>query len=220
MVNDTGEIYESRILENRQISDSSGILSFSREFRFKAGQVVGITTEPGLPKRLYSISSAEMNENIEILYKVIPEGELTPKLNKLNPGDLLYVTPPFGSFTSGNYPSCFIATGTGLAPFLSMIRSGNENCKLLLHGSRDIEDFYEAEYLQTELGRRYVQCYTGKKDFSDFRGRVTAYIRNTSELDPDFIYYLCGSAEMVVETREVLIGKGIPYQNIRSEIYF
>ena len=220
MVNETGELIAIRILANRKISSSSGILSFKREYSFKAGQVIGITTDPELVPRLYSISSSELNENMELLYKVVQGGELTPKLNLLNPGDQLYITPPFGTFHGGSFPSCFIATGTGLAPFLSMIRSGKINCKLLLHGSRSIEDFYEAEYLEAKLDEKYIKCYTGEEEFGDFRGRVTSYIREISELDPNYKYYLCGSAEMVVESREALISKGIPFQNIRSEIYF
>ena len=39
-------------------------------------------------------------------------------------------------------------------------------------------------------------------------------------LDPVLKYYLCGSAEMVVDTRDILIEKGIPFENIVSEIYF
>lgn len=220
MEDERRELTGIRILTNRRISNSSGILSFKRDFSFKAGQVIGISTDPDLPARLYSICSSELYENIEILYKVVQGGELTPKLSKLNSGDQLYITRPFGSFVAGNNPSCLIATGTGLAPFISMIRSERIDCRLLLHGSRHIEDFYNAEFLHNKLQERYIQCYSGKDKHNAFFGRVTAFIQKIAELDPNYKYYLCGSAEMVVESRELLIGKGIPFQNIRSEIYF
>lgn len=214
------ELIEVKILANNRISGSSYVLSFRRFFSFQAGQVVGITSSPDISPRLYSISSAEDDNKIEILYGVMKEGTLTPLLNNLDHGDKLYVTPPFGKFIAHKDPSCLIATGTGIAPFLSMIRSGYGNCRKLIHGTRDIENFYEAEYLRFVLESNYVQCYTGKNEFAGFKGRVTAYINETSELGKDDKYYLCGSAEMVVETREVLISKGIPFQNILSEIYF
>ena len=49
---------------------------------------------------------------------------------------------------------------------------------------------------------------------------VSSYLVEQTDLDPDLKYYLCGSAEMVVETRDILIGKGIPFGQIISEIYF
>jgi ferredoxin--NADP+ reductase len=220
MANENTELLKVKIQSNQIISSTSYILRFKKVFPFQAGQVIGITTSPVIPPRLYSISNAEDDENIEILYKFIKEGKLTPQLKSLNQGDWLYITPPFGKFIACKDPSYFVATGTGIAPFLSMMRSGYTNCKKLLHGSRTIEDLYETDYLRSLLGDNYVQCYTGTEKHVGFNGRVTAYINNTFNLDPKDKYYLCGSAEMVVETREVLISKGIPFQNILSEIYF
>ena len=53
-----------------------------------------------------------------------------------------------------------------------------------------------------------------------YHGRVTRYLAEEESLDPELNYYLCGSAEMVVDTRDVLIRKGIPFNRIVSEIYF
>jgi ferredoxin--NADP+ reductase len=141
-------VFEVEILENKSISKDSAILSFKRIYAFRAGQVIGITTSKALPQRLYSICSAEKNNNIEILYKIVPEGALTPKLEDLITGDRIYITEPFGKFTTNNDPAYFIATGTGIAPYLSMIKSGFGDNKILLHGCRSHEDFYEADFLK------------------------------------------------------------------------
>lgn len=220
MTNDTTELHIVKVLDNKLISSSSRILSFKKEFSFHAGQVIGITNSPLIPPRLYSISSSIKDAKIEILYKVVHQGKLTPALDRLKKGDTLFITPPFGKFIASRVPSCYVATGTGLAPFLSMIRSGIGNCRKLLHGSRETEDFYEADYLKNQLGKNYIQCYSGLEEFIGFRGRVTDYLNEASDLNKVDKYYLCGSAEMVVEARELLIGKGIPFQNILSEIYF
>lgn len=218
--NNTAEFSKVRISRNCLVSSSSGVISFRRDFSFKAGQVVGITTSMEIPPRLYSIASAEQNEMVDILYKVIPGGELTPDLIELKAGDTLFVSSPFGKFTARNQPAWYLATGTGLAPFLSMIRSNYTDCIKLLHGSRSVKDFYEAEYLRKILKDNYIQCYTGSEKFSGYKGRITKYIQESQDLNPSYKYYLCGSAEMVVEVREILLIKNIQFQNIFAEIYF
>jgi ferredoxin--NADP+ reductase len=209
-----------KILSNKKISPGSAILSFDIIFSFKAGQVTGLTTDPAIPPRLYSICSGEKENRIDILYNIVPQGQLTPLLEHLKPGDPLLVTPPFGKFIPVDKPSCFIATGTGLAPFLSMLKSGFGQCRLLLHGNRHPNDFYESNYLRSILGMNYVPCYSGKEKFQGYNGRVTQYINDVMKADTADMYYLCGSAEMVVDARELLISKGVPFQAIQSEIYF
>jgi len=49
---------------------------------------------------------------------------------------------------------------------------------------------------------------------------VTDYLKSVAALPGDYKYYLCGRAEMVVEARDILIAKGIPFNKIISEIYF
>ena len=211
---------EIKVHTNIRISHNSRVLSFMNNFSFRAGQVIGITVSPTIPPRLYSIASGEQEEKIEILYKIVSEGILTPRLDKAKPGDSLYITPPFGNFISSDSSSFFVATGTGIAPYLSMIRSGFSKCKKLLHGSRIYDDFYYDGFLQNKLGEKYVQCYTGPDNYPVYRGRVTNFLNEYDQFDSSDKYYLCGSAEMIVEAREVLIRRGIPFQNIKSEIYF
>jgi ferredoxin--NADP+ reductase len=49
---------------------------------------------------------------------------------------------------------------------------------------------------------------------------VTAYLKSLDQLPSDRLWYLCGKALMVVEARDLLIERGIPYENIVAEIYF
>ena len=65
-----------------------------------------------------------------------------------------------------------------------------------------------------------MRCCSQEEDASVYHGRVTDYLLELEEIDPTLKYYLCGSAEMVVETRDILIQKGIPFDQIISEIYF
>jgi ferredoxin--NADP+ reductase len=113
-----------------------------------------------------------------------------------------------------------VATGTGIAPFYAMFRSGLSDNKLLIHGSRYLEQFYFFDEFSRQLGSRYIRCCSGEEDGQVYRGRVTGFLEEVAFLDPGVKYYLCGSAEMVVETRDVLIKRGIPFHRIMSEIYF
>ena len=214
------ELYPVKVAAQEILSKTSKLIKFTRFCDFRAGQVMYITTDLSIPPRMYSIASAEESELIEILYKIVPEGELTPKLNDLKNGSVLYVSKAFGQFTCKNEPAYFIAGGTGLAPFLSMIRSGNYTDKILIHGSRNLNDFYFSSELKKKLSENYIPCYTGKEKATCFQGRVTDYLLQNIELMPDYKYYICGSAEMVVDTRETLIREGIPFSNIHAEIYF
>jgi ferredoxin--NADP+ reductase len=69
-------------------------------------------------------------------------------------------------------------------------------------------------------GENYIRCCTAETDEGVYPGRVTQFLEEQAGLDPAIKYYLCGSAEMVVEARDILISKGIPFEHIISEIYF
>jgi len=203
-----------------ELSSDIFLISFPRDFDFIAGQVIGIALEEEGPRRLYSICSGEEDDEIQILYKVFDDGFLTPRLSDLVAGDTIWITEPRGEFTDDGLPGVWIATGTGIAPFYSMLRSGQGEEKILIEGNRFLEQYHFYEAFDRELGQNYIRCCSAESSEETFHGRVTAFLDQWDGLDPDIKYYLCGSAEMVVETRDLLISKGIPYHQIISEIYF
>ena len=203
-----------------ELSDGIYLFGFKRNFDFKAGQVVGIALEESGARRLYSICSGEKEAQIKILYNVIEEGYLTPHLSNLEAGDTLWITEPRGEFTDNQDPAVWIATGTGIAPFYAMLKSGLGSQKTLIHGNRFLEQFHFYDEFETVLGESYIRCCSGEHDHGVYHGRVTGFLAEEAELDPSLKYYLCGNAEMVVETRDILIQKGIPFHQIISEIYF
>lgn len=196
------------------------LFGFNREFDFQAGQVIGIALREDGPRRLYSICSGEQENEVYILYNVIEEGYLTPRLSDLEAGDTLWITEPRGEFTSTTNPAIWIATGTGVAPFYSMLKSGMAKNKVLIHGNRYLEQFYFYDEFDAMLGRDYIRCCSAEEDHDVFFGRVTDYLSQQPALEPGLKYYICGSAEMVVDTRDILISKGVPFDQIVSEIYF
>ena len=208
------------ILFSEELSPGIFLIGFKRTFEFAAGQVIGIAIKENDARRLYSICSGEKEDEIRILYKRVEEGYLTPQLSDLEAGDGIWITAAGGEFTGDRKPAVWIASGTGIAPFYSMLRSGLGEHKILLHGNRYLEQFHFYDEFLEALGDNYIRCCTGETGDGVYPGRVTAYLRDQQELDPALKYYLCGSAEMVVETRDILISKGVPFGHIISEIYF
>jgi ferredoxin--NADP+ reductase len=208
------------ISRNERIAENVYLLSFRREFDFLPGQVVGINTDNTLPARLYSIASGNRDTDISILFDIKDEGYLTPLLSRRKPGDTILVSEPFGSFICSEETAFWIAAGTGIAPFASMIFSGMSKGKTLIHGSRFTSHFYFQDMFSTVKDLTYIRCCSGEQKPGIFNGRITDYLDKQQDMNKSLTYYLCGSAEMVVDTRDVLIRKGIPYENIRAEIYF
>jgi ferredoxin--NADP+ reductase len=116
--------------------------------------------EPGDPDRMirraYSIaSSSKQREYVEVFANLVRSGELTPRLFALAPGDRLWLGRKFtGAFTLSEVPPdqhlVLVATGTGLAPYMSMVRTelecGGTRRFAVLHGARHSWDLgYQGE---------------------------------------------------------------------------
>jgi ferredoxin--NADP+ reductase len=203
---------------------SAFALTWKRDFDFAAGQLVEVALYESGPSRLYSLFTGPREDEAGILFTVAEAGELTPSLAGLAPGDNILIGGPSGSFPAFPGPGLWIANGTGLAPFLSMARAGLSGGKRLLHGVRAPEDFYFADELAAVMGERYIRCCSRsgpdtRNATGTYHGRLTAFLESES-WDPELSYELCGSASMVVEVRDILIGKGVPHPSIVSEVYF
>ena len=214
------ELAEVTITGNLEISPGVHLISWPRTHQFQPGMVIKITDDMTLPPRIYSICSGNDEEEIRILFNIKEDGMLTPRLAGLIPGMKIWATKPYGSFTDDKKPAWWIATGTGIAPFYSMFRSGISENKILIHGVRNLSQFYFEDELEWAMGNRYVRCCAHEQSCNVYPGRVTRYLQEINDLPTHINYYLCGKALMVVEVRDLLIAKGVPYENILAEIYF
>jgi ferredoxin--NADP+ reductase len=207
------------IIGNTEIARNAFILEFDRFFDFQPGQVISLAINGHAP-RMYSIASGNTDKTVKILYDIKPDGEVTPLLKNLNRGDTIKVSEPVGKFFSDKEAGFWIANGTGIAPFYSMFRSGLGERKTVIHGGRIRDIFYFQDEFEAYFKDRYVRCASRDEGPGLYSGRLTKYLREQKHLPPDQKYYLCGSPEMVVEVRDILISKHIPYNNIVAEIYF
>jgi len=197
----------------------SWTLWWKRDFAFLPGQVVALSILPQGPQRLYSLASGTLDADAGVLFNLAPGGWLTPQLAGVRPGHRIYASAPFGSFAGFPGPAVWIANGTGVAPFLSMVRSGLTEGKTLVQGARTRSLFYGQDVLAPALGPTYHRCASADSGEGLEAGRLTAFLDSRS-WPGDRPYYLCGSAAMIVEARDILIRRGVPFQNILSEVYF
>lgn len=211
---------ETVVLSNEQIAPAVYSLRFPRDFDFDPGQVISLSTSIEIPARYYSLASGCGEDAVEILYDVVPTGRLTPELSRLSGGDRLLVSEPFGSFVNRGAVTWWIATGTGVAPFLSMVRSDLGDGGTLVHGGRTLDRFYFHDYLAERLGDRYTCCCSSETAPWVYAGRLTAWLREQTGVPGSAQFMLCGGAGMVVEVRDILIEKGVPFESITAEIYF
>lgn len=214
------ELAEVAITGNKELSLGVHLISWKRNHDFQPGMVVKLTVNSDITPRIYSICSGKDEEDIKVLFSIKEDGLLTPRLAAVQEGMKIWVTEPYGSFLDHNKPSWWIATGTGIAPFYSMFRSGITENKTLIHGVRNLNQFYFEDEFQLTLADRYIRCCAHESSSGIFPGRVTTYLQEINDLPPHINYYLCGKALMVVEVRDLLIAKGVPYENILAEIYF
>ncbi len=167
--------------------------------------------------RLYSICSGSNKKNASILFNIKEDGELTPPLAKVNIGDKIWITNVQGKFIFDNEPAWWIATGTGIAPFYSMFRSGQKPLKLIQGGRKKTDMYFSNEFKEMSS---YIRCCSQDTGNDIFEGRLTKYINDLNDIPTNINYYLCGSTEMVVDVRNLLINKGVAFSNIITEIYF
>ncbi len=210
-----------KILQVRFLTEGTFVLRFDRRnIQFRAGQhiVVGLKGESDL--REYSVYSGEKDDYLEILVREVANGTVSLQLKQSKPGQLLQVNGPFGSFGIEKFDMfsrklVFIASGTGISPFHSFVRSYPGIDYILFHGVRyNVEAYDRNEYDP----HRYFLC-TSKEGKGRHNGRVTKFLPYYP-VDPDMLFYVCGNNNMIYEVYHILRDKGVPKENILAEVYF
>jgi len=210
-----------KIIDVRFLTESTFVLRFGRgSIVFKPGQHIIVGLKGELNQREYSVYSGENDDYLEILVREVPEGNVSHQLKNCKPGDFLQVNGPFGSFGIEQFDlltrkHVFIATGTGISPFHSMVRSYPEIDYTLIHGVRYANEAYERDEYDP---LRYILC-TSKETTGGKKGRVTRYLSGF-RVKSDRLFYLCGNSNMIYEVDHILQDKGVPAEKILTEIYF
>ena len=228
---------EERVLTVHHWTDRLFSFTTTRDqsLRFSNGHftMIGLRQPGGKPLlRAYSIASANYEEHLEFLSIKVPDGPLTSQLQHIQPGDTIVVgRKPTGTllidYLLPGKRLYLLGTGTGLAPWMSVIRDPETYVKfeqvVLVHGVRQVNELAYYEYITVDLPKheflgeivsqqlRYYPTVT-REPFKN-RGRITDLIE-TGKLEADLglprlnpaedRVMICGSPEMLRDLKRMM----------------
>jgi benzoate/toluate 1,2-dioxygenase reductase component len=194
---------------------------------FLAGQYVNIDVPGSGQHRSYSFSSAPGESRISFLIKKIPGGVMSTWLEIAQQGNKLQLTGPLGSFylRPVQRPLLFLAGGTGLAPFLSMLevlaRENSQQKVHLIYGvTRDLDlvlvDALDA-YAAKLPNFSYTTVVADANSKHPCKGWVTEHIPHDALNDGEVDVYLCGPPPMVDAVRKHFDDSGVKPNSFHYE---
>ena len=233
----------AKLVERVDVTDELMVIRLEPEgdgvFNFKPGQYC--TLGLGRIERAYSIASAPHENFLEIFVELVPDGELTPLMWRLKPGDYMSVRPrPKGIFTMDQKVRhhFMLTTVTGVAPSISMVRNylhlgghqgGEDKVFYILLGA----SYYDELTYDEELGRlaekhpesvKFVPTVSRPEHprnagWTGAKGRVNViaqeYLEKYRLPQDDTMVYGCGHPGMIEDMKATLPGQGWKFKEER-----
>ena len=237
--------YNGRLSRWEEIAEGLaivGVEALEDPFPFEAGQyaTLGLMGPEGkLIQRPMSISSsADDLTEYEFFIRLVQIGGFTPLLWNIGVGDAINIKGAKGKFLlQDDGRTClFVASGTGLAPFISMLETlrgrGETRDVVLLHGVSYAYDLaWRKELMDLEaegvFPLRYIATVSRPRESPDWDGEtgrvetIVAAQMDAFGLTPDnATVYLCGNPEMISAVDEIATARGFPPEQIRKELYW
>ena len=237
--------YEERVLSVHHWTDTLFSFTTTRDttFRFKNGQftMIGIKVNEKPLLRAYSVVSTNYDENLEFFSIKVPDGPLTSRLQNLQVGDPIIIgKKATGTLVLDNLKDgkrlFLLGTGTGLAPFLSLIRDPETYERyekvVLVHGCRQVAELAYGEQITQHLPNdeflgemirdQLIYYPTVTREPFRNRGRITDLLTSgqlfedigQGPLDPaSDRFMLCGSPQMLVDLKQIFESHGMEEGN-------
>jgi len=213
---------------------------------FEPGQymTIGVYADDKLYQRPYSVASSPQatgDEGYELYVRLVPILRFTTLLWRLPVGHQMRMIGPKGRFLlepDDDRTHLFIATGTGIAPFIAMSRQLLHERKprktVLIHGCSYQDEMGYRDLLEGwQRDGTYPMAYVPtvsrpddprNKGWSGHTGRAEAVVADVCReqaLDPDkTVVYLCGNPEMILNAEQVLMDKDFPEFHVKKELYW
>jgi len=237
--------YREKVLSVRHWTDTLFSFTATRNsgFRFQNGQfaMIGLEVEGRPLLRAYSMASANHEESLEFFSIKVADGPLTSRLQKIREGDTILVgRKATGTLVIDNLEDgrnlYLIGTGTGLAPFLSVIKDPETYDRfekvVLLHGCRRVKELAYGEMITERLPNdeligemvrdQLIYYPTVTRDPFRNRGRITDLIASNQlftdiglsglDIETDRVM-LCGSPGMLEELHTMFTSRGFAEGN-------
>lgn len=231
---------EERVTDVRHWTDTLFSFRTTRDpsFRFRNGEfvMVGIEVEGKPLLRAYSVASANYEDELEFYSIKVPDGPLTSRLQHLKIGDQIILgKKPTGTLVLDNLKPgkhlYLLATGTGLAPFVSIIKDPEAYERfekvILVHGCRHVrelaygdllsKDLPEDELLGEMVREQLIYYPTVTREPFRHQGRITNLMTSGKLFEDiglppmnrdDDRFMICGGAGILSDARQLLIDRG------------
>ena len=234
-------VFAERVVSVRHYTDRLFKFRITRppSFRFRSGEFVMI----GLPNaerpvfRAYSMASPSWDDELEFFSIKVPDGPLTQHLQRIQPGDVILMRPkPTGTLVNDallpGKRLYLLSTGTGIAPFASVIRDPEtyekfetvvvtHTCRLvaeLAYGHELADLTKHDEIVGEDAAKRLIHFPTTTREKSPNMGRITDLIRNgefpqaigAPPINPtDDRVMICGSMSVLADTKALMENLGL-----------
>ena len=220
---------EGTVVENRHWAEALFSLRVEApRLAFQAGQFVRIALDIGGERiaRPFSFVNPPQDPVLEFYGIVVPEGPLSPRLERLRAGERLYVASnPAGFLVLAEVPDAetlwLVSTGTGIAPYLSILRTGTPWQRfrnvVLVHAVRHPKELVYQEVIGKIPNLRYVTFVSREAHPGSLAGRIPAAIGDGRleaaagvALDAASSHVmLCGNPQMLKDAAAALAGRGM-----------
>ncbi|HEY8097784.1 MAG TPA: FAD-dependent oxidoreductase [Methylobacter sp.] len=232
--------YKIKLKHHELVAEGTMAFHFERpaDFKFKAGQAVGITliapseTDAEGNTRAFSIVSAPFEDELVVATR-LRDTAFKRELSRLLPGSTVKLAGPFGSFGLPDSPektAVFLAGGIGITPFVSMLRQATHeqlpHRLFLFYSNRRPEDAAFLDDLQrleeTNPNYRLIGTMTAmqnsKQAWAGETGHICAELLSKAigQINSP-VYYIAGPPTMVATLREMLKEVGVDDDDIRTE---
>lgn len=213
---------------------------------FAPGQymTIGVLADGKLIQRPYSVASAPQdagNGGYELYVRLVPVQRFTTLLWRLPPGHRMRMIGPKGRFLlepDDDRVHLYVSTGTGIAPFISMMREtlaeGRPRRTVILNGCSYVDELGYRDLLETwqrdgTYPVTYVPTISRPSDprnagWTGRTGRaehVVASVCDDLGLRPDkTVVYICGNPEMILNVEGILMDQGFPEFHVKKELYW
>jgi ferredoxin-NADP reductase len=233
------EKFKVRVLENIQETPTVYLLRLQRTdgkpLEFIAGQWVlaRVEKDGGDVRRAYSVASPpHVKDHFELCIKRVEGGEMSPILTSMKEGEIFDCAGPYGKFVLVNPLETdvyFIATGTGIAPFRSMIdtifHNGTDVNVHLFFGVRNEEQIIYGDHFSklAEEHDNFEYVVTLSRPSPEWKGEK-GYVQSLVKKYISGYYgeevYICGIPEMVDEVKGMFLSMGCPKEKVHTEKWY
>lgn len=242
--------YTAEVIQKDQLTKSVYFVTFKllepSTITFRAGQCMMLMCVPGVNRTMSICSVPQETNQVSMIADVSPMGPGSKWTLGLSIGDKVSFVSPTGVFFFDEHSprkKVFVATGTGVAPFRSMIEDYLEQRIGELGEVSGVGDIQENPSLVLYWGQRYEKDIYWKQDFDrlsvshptfswhqvlskpgptwqGLTGHVTEQVLEKEKDLQNSDFYLCGSKAMIEEVRNNLLEQNVPKEQLKTELFY